>query len=393
MYSELKRTVPNIEFIQGINPKEANASYPRLYVFDDLMRHATKDGDICEMYTEGSHHRNLSVVCLLQNLYYRGKENRTMNLNSQYIVLFKNPRDRQQIATLARQMYPHNWQHFMRVFQEATRRPYGHLLIDLKQDTPDDQRLWPNVIKEKPDPLSNNCITNDKISNMEGHSCIDCGALFASDMDVTRHRKGACPEEEEPACKKFKTETNWVKLKDDESDWTDLLNSESDSDDDWTDLVDEVYNTNKDDFQAKVDAYLEQGLSEKKAESKAAHRLLDSDAKTLAENYQYLISAMYSLRCSSLHHSILTDIQKYTEQGIDFRKALKKAVGKHVNSLRDLVQRQESNTSSGSEDESLESEQTDQTDEDTDTSSQEESDSDAEVPKRLPPPGYIRSDY
>ena len=29
-----------------------------------------------------------------------------MSLNSQYLVLFKNPRDKLQIATLARQIYP-----------------------------------------------------------------------------------------------------------------------------------------------------------------------------------------------------------------------------------------------------------------------------------------------
>ena len=106
LYTDMKITIPNIEFVQGIQPKEADAMYPRLYIFDDLMRDTTKNAEVCEMFTEGSHHRNLSVICLMQNLYFQGKENRTMNLNSQYIVLFKNPRDRQQMAILARQMYP-----------------------------------------------------------------------------------------------------------------------------------------------------------------------------------------------------------------------------------------------------------------------------------------------
>ena len=67
---------------------------PTLYIYD-LKKDTTKNVDICEMYTEVSHHCNLSVICLLPNLYHRGKKNRTMNLIAQYIVLFKNPRDQQ----------------------------------------------------------------------------------------------------------------------------------------------------------------------------------------------------------------------------------------------------------------------------------------------------------
>ena len=78
---------------------------------------------------------------MLQNLYYKGKENRTMSLNSSYLVMFKNPRDQQQVAVLARQMYPNRPQHFMAEYDMATRKPYGYLFVDLKQDTPDDQRL------------------------------------------------------------------------------------------------------------------------------------------------------------------------------------------------------------------------------------------------------------
>ena len=54
------------------------------------------------------------------------------------MVLFKNPRDRQQIKTLARQMYPDNWINFMERFNRATNKPYGKLIIDLR----------PNVLEE-----------------------------------------------------------------------------------------------------------------------------------------------------------------------------------------------------------------------------------------------------
>ena len=115
LYEELQHIIPGIEFVKGIpwNIEENSFLNPKirnLIVMDDLMTQATKDGRISDLFTKGSHHRNLSVICLLQNLYYHGKENRTMSLNSHYIVLFKNPRDEQQVMTLARQMCPGNSQ-------------------------------------------------------------------------------------------------------------------------------------------------------------------------------------------------------------------------------------------------------------------------------------------
>ena len=76
LYSELKTTVyPPIEFHQGIpdNLEEDEYLDPRkrnLIVLDDLMSMASKDRRVTDLFTEGSHHRNLSVISLNQNLYY-----------------------------------------------------------------------------------------------------------------------------------------------------------------------------------------------------------------------------------------------------------------------------------------------------------------------------------
>jgi hypothetical protein len=74
---------------------------------------------------EGSHHGNISVACIMKNAFSRGKKNRTISINSQYVVLFKNPRDQLVPMTFARQMYPNNIKKFMNKYTEATKRPYG----------------------------------------------------------------------------------------------------------------------------------------------------------------------------------------------------------------------------------------------------------------------------
>jgi hypothetical protein len=90
----------------------------------------------------------------LQNGFSKGKENRTMSINTQYIVLFKNPRDQIGPAILARQMYPSHPKKFMIKYTEATKRPYGYLFIDLKQNTPEEDRLKTDIFDSVPDNKS-----------------------------------------------------------------------------------------------------------------------------------------------------------------------------------------------------------------------------------------------
>ena len=88
----------------------------------------------------------LSVICIVQNLFHQGKGSRLHSLNSHYLVLFKNPRDKLQILTLAKQMYPGQTDFFIKRYEEALRRPFGYLLVDLKTTTQDNCRLRTNVL-------------------------------------------------------------------------------------------------------------------------------------------------------------------------------------------------------------------------------------------------------
>ena len=72
-----------------------------------------------------------------------------MNLNSQYLILFKNPRDAGQISYLARQMFPGKSKFLVDSFKDATSRPYGYLFLDLKADTDDNLRVRANILPDK----------------------------------------------------------------------------------------------------------------------------------------------------------------------------------------------------------------------------------------------------
>ena len=61
-------------------------------------------------------------------------------------MLFKNPRDKLQILTLAKQMYPGQTDFFLNQYEEAVKRPSGYLLIDLKTTSQENFRQQANVL-------------------------------------------------------------------------------------------------------------------------------------------------------------------------------------------------------------------------------------------------------
>ena len=147
LYAEdqpLYKTMKNVEFIQGI-PEDLETRFQRRHnnvlVLDDLMTQCHSDQRLTRLFSVGSHHKNLSIIFIIHNLFHYGKEMRTVSLNSHYIILFKNPRDRLQISTLARQMYPGQSQFLVEAFQDATQEAYGYLIIDLKPTTSDKLRI------------------------------------------------------------------------------------------------------------------------------------------------------------------------------------------------------------------------------------------------------------
>ena len=65
------------------------------------------------------------------------------------MVLFKNPRDATQITYLARQMFPGKSAFMVDAFKDATTKPFSYLLIDLKADTEEKQRLRANIFPDE----------------------------------------------------------------------------------------------------------------------------------------------------------------------------------------------------------------------------------------------------
>ena len=137
-------SLPNVKFVEGI-PDINQIERGSLLVLDDLMHEA--DERVNKIFTKYSHHRNISVMFMTQNLFH--KNARTITLNAHYLVLFKNPRDMAQIAHLARQMFPGKSKYMLDAFNDATLKPYSYLVVDLRADTDDAHRLRSGVFPDE----------------------------------------------------------------------------------------------------------------------------------------------------------------------------------------------------------------------------------------------------
>jgi hypothetical protein len=139
-YQTLYGTVEGIEFQQGLpdldnlDPREKH-----FIILDDLMDET--DQRVASLFTKKSHHKNISVMYIVQNLFHRGKHQRTISRNAHYMVLFKNLTDVSQVMALPHEMYHRRTQLFLEAFARATARPHGYMVIDMKQNTPDILRL------------------------------------------------------------------------------------------------------------------------------------------------------------------------------------------------------------------------------------------------------------
>lgn len=141
---------PKITFIKGIpDIDEIDPSQVNLIILDDLMKECEEDNSIQKLFTIDSHHKNISVFFITQNIFSKGKFTRTLNLNSHYIILFNNPRDKLQVNTLARQMFPGKVNFLIEAYEDACSKPHGYLLIDLKQSTDGRNRIQTGITPDE----------------------------------------------------------------------------------------------------------------------------------------------------------------------------------------------------------------------------------------------------
>ena len=101
---------------------------------------------VTKFFTRGSHHLKLTVFYLVQNLFFRGI--RTISLNSQIVVLFKNPCDSAQLSFFAEQSFGKHTKEIKTIFADTTKKAHGHILFDFRSETSDQLRICTGIFAE-----------------------------------------------------------------------------------------------------------------------------------------------------------------------------------------------------------------------------------------------------
>ena len=112
-----------IQFYKGIpDTDQLSPWFPKggVLVLDDLMEEGGQDKHVLDLFTKDSHHRNITVLFLTQDLFPPGKFAKTINRNAHYIIAFKNPRDKTGIRNILMQMYHERWRRILELYNRIT---------------------------------------------------------------------------------------------------------------------------------------------------------------------------------------------------------------------------------------------------------------------------------
>ncbi len=149
-FADMKKR--GVKFHEGI-PEETDLIkwFPRggVMVLDDLMEEGGNDKRVLDLFTKLSHHRNITVLYLCQDMFPPGKYAKSISRNAHYIVAFKNPRDQLGMRNLLLQAFPSRWQDVLETYRRVTERPFGYIVLDLHPGSSDDKRILSHLLKDE----------------------------------------------------------------------------------------------------------------------------------------------------------------------------------------------------------------------------------------------------
>ena len=144
LYDVMQKEFENLEFVQGVNfefiDSLINNGTKYLLIFDDSCEICNSKASVNIAFA--GRHRGLSTIYIKHNLFHQSKLGRDVQLRNTHIVLFKSPRDVNQVTTLSTVLGLGS--ELVDWYRDATSVPLGHLLIDLSPRTDDRLRYCTN---------------------------------------------------------------------------------------------------------------------------------------------------------------------------------------------------------------------------------------------------------
>ena len=156
-------------------------------------------------------------------------------------------------------------------------------------------------------------------------SCIDCGIIFASTMDLQKHIKRGCPENHETPMKRLCDE-----------------NTDEPNESGWDNIVQRVYRKYDDQYSEKVESYEKEGYSEVESRQKATEDLFWKYRNGIVKSYANILTTVHHLKRSMIHQEVMEEIQTLMcEKHYRFVQALKIVLRRNSSLFDELIDSEE----------------------------------------------------
>ena len=83
------------------------------------MTEGGEDKELLDLFTKHSHHQNITVLYLCQDMFLPGKYVKSISRNAHYVIAFKNPREQLGNRNLLLQAFSTYRQDVMDVYQKV----------------------------------------------------------------------------------------------------------------------------------------------------------------------------------------------------------------------------------------------------------------------------------
>ena len=133
-FNEMRNNL-NVTFIEDndmILDQVKDIEGPAFIIFDDMLNSPNLKA-IAQLFTVHGRHLNLCLAFLSQRLFNNSEHFRQISQNSDYMCIFKNPRNCMDVRNMAMQMTPKTLD-LLHIYNQATKKPYTYILIDLTQE-------------------------------------------------------------------------------------------------------------------------------------------------------------------------------------------------------------------------------------------------------------------
>ena len=107
------------------------------------------DKELLDLFTKCSHHQNVTVLYLCQDMFPPGKYTKSISRNTHYVIAFKNLWDQLGMKNLLLQAFPTCWQDMMDVYRKMTEWWFGYMVLDFHPACDDRKRVFSHLLTHK----------------------------------------------------------------------------------------------------------------------------------------------------------------------------------------------------------------------------------------------------